>query len=158
MTSAAGVRRGLPRDLDAITALWLALTEHHASREPLFALRAGAAGEARRLLEAQLRDPAVVVFVHAGDTALDGLCIVRSDRAPPIHAETLRAEITDLYVSPDRRRRGIAGSLLAHALVWARARGIERIEARVSSRNPEGQAFWRAVGFGDFMDVLHRRL
>ena len=158
MSDAAGVRRGLSRDLDAITALWLALTEHHARRDPLFALRAGADSEARRLLEAQLRDPAVVFFVHAEGAMLDGLCIVRADRAPPIHTETARAEITDLYVSPGRRRRGIAGALLAQALAWTRARGIERIEARVSSQNPEGQAFWRAVGFGDFMDVLHRRL
>lgn len=158
MSAAAGVRRGHPRELDAIAALWIALTEHHARREPLYALRPGAEQEARRLIEAQLRDPATAFFVHPGDPALDGLCIVRIDRAPPIHAETERAEITDLYVAPSRRRRGIGRALLARACAWAGSRGARRVEARVSSRNPEGQAFWRAAGFDDFMAVLHRRL
>jgi GNAT superfamily N-acetyltransferase len=156
--AAVGVRRGHSRDLDAITALWIALSEHHARREPLFTLRLGADEEARRLLAAQLADPATAFFVHAEGASLDGLCIVRVDRAPPIHAETVRGEISDLYVAPARRRRGIGRTLLAQACDWARGRGVERLEARVSSRNPEGQAFWRAAGFGDFMDVLQRRL
>jgi hypothetical protein len=33
-----------------------------------------------------------------------------------------------------------------------------RVEVRVAARNAEGQAFWRALGFGDFVDVLDRRL
>ena len=52
----------------------------------------------------------------------------------------------------------VALALLEAGLAWARSRGTRRVEARVSSLNPAGQAFWRAAGFGDFMDVLHRRL
>jgi GNAT superfamily N-acetyltransferase len=144
-----GVRRALPRERDRVTALWIALTEHHARASPLFALRPGAEAEVRRLLEAQQRDPAVACLVHADGEALHGLCIVRVDRAPPIHAEVQRAEVTDLFVVPEQRRRGIARALLAEALAWARARGSERVEARVAAGNPEGQAFWRAAGFGE---------
>ena len=36
--------------------------------------------------------------------------------------------------------------------------GATRVEVRVAAYNDAGQAFWRAQGFGDFMDVLHRRL
>jgi ribosomal protein S18 acetylase RimI-like enzyme len=158
VTEAGGVRRGVRDDLDRVTALWIALTEHHARIEPLFALSGDVAAHARGLLLAQLRDPDAQVFVHGEGDALDGLCSVRIDRAPPVHVEVLRAEITDLFVDPAQRRRGIAEALLSAALAWARTRGIDRVEARVSARNQEGQAFWRAAGFGDFMDVLHRRL
>ena len=153
-----GVRRAEQADLDRIVALWLALTEHHARLEPLFTLRPDAASEAHRLVAAQLRDPDVACFVQAEEGSLTGLCIVRVDRAPPIHAELRRAEITDLFVAPAQRRNGVGRVLLGAALDWARARGIDRVEARVSSENRPGQAFWRASGFGDFMDVLHRRL
>lgn len=152
------IRRAGREDLPGVAALWLALCEHHARREPRFALRRGGEQEVRRLLEAQLRDPAVACFVWGEAAALEGLCIVRVERAPAILAEPGRAEITDLYVIPARRRQGLARELLARALDWARARGIEQVEVRVASANPEGQAFWRASGFGDFMDVLHRRL
>jgi ribosomal protein S18 acetylase RimI-like enzyme len=72
--------------------------------------------------------------------------------------ETMRAEITDLGVRGDARRRGIATALLETALDWVRASGATRIEVQVAHANAVGQAFWRARGFGDFMDVLDKRL
>ena len=79
-------------------------------------------------------------------------------RAPPIHAEVCRGEISDLFVVEALRRGGIGRALAEAAIDWAREHGAERIEVRVASDNQRGQAFWRASGFGAFMDVLHRRL
>ncbi|MEZ4291270.1 MAG: GNAT family N-acetyltransferase [Myxococcota bacterium] len=84
--------------------------------------------------------------------------IVRIDRAPPILEETERAEITDLGVRPEWRRRGMGRRLVEAAQAWVRDRGVARIEIQVASGNREGQAFWRAMGFADLMDVLHKRL
>ncbi len=152
------LRRASHGDLAAVSALWIELTRHHAALDPHFALRAGAEAEARRLLEAQIRDPHTAIFV-AGDGVLpDAFAIVSVRRAPPIHPETCRAEITDLYVAPARRRRGAGRALVRAATQWATARGAERVEVHVSPRNPDAQAFWRAQGYGAHMDVLHRRL
>jgi ribosomal protein S18 acetylase RimI-like enzyme len=162
------IRRAGPDDLAGVVALWIALTRDHARREPLFALAPGAEAQIRGLIAAQLRDPDTALFVAetGRDEAADagpasgpiGLCIVRVDRVPPIHAETRRAEITDLFVNERRRRSGVGGALVDHAFEWARRRGAPRIEVRVESGNDAGRAFWRARGFGHFMDVLHRRL
>lgn len=140
-----------------MSALWIELTLHHAALDPRFALRPGAEREARRLLEAQLRDLDTAIFV-AGDRAVEAFAIVRVCQALPIHPETCRAEITDLYVAPGRRRRGCGRALVAATTRWASEHGAERIEVHVSPRNPEAQAFWRAEGYGAHMDVLHRRL
>jgi len=152
------VRVAARRDLDRIAELWTALSEHHAGLEPLFALRTGAGGEIRRLLDAQLRDPDTAIFVAEGGGGLRGFCTVRVDRAPPIHAEVERAEITDIAVVAAARRQGVGRRLVGAALGWLRVRGIQRVEVRVAVRNREGQGFWRALGFGDLMDVLHRPL
>lgn len=152
------VRVASRRDLDRIAELWIALTEHHAGFEPLFVLRAGAGEEIRRLLDAQLRDPDTAIFVAEQDGALRGFCTVRVDRAPPIHSEQERAEITDIAVVAASRRRGVGRRLVGAAQGWLRARGIQRVEVRVAVRNREGQGFWRALGFADLMDVLHRQL
>jgi N-acetylglutamate synthase len=61
-------------------------------------------------------------------------------------------------VAPAARRRGIGRALAGAALAWAQAAGAARVEVRVAARNPGGQAFWRALGFADFVDVLDRRL
>lgn len=152
------IRSAQPRDLDRVAALWIALTGHHAAGEPLFALRPDAEPEIQRLLAATLRDPEAAIFLCERDGALLGFCTVRIDRAPPIQIETRRAEITDLLVRASDRRRGVGRALVERALGWVEERGVERCEVRVASRNAEGQHFWRSVGFGDWMDVLQRRL
>ena len=154
--AAAAVRRARAPDLNLLVELWLDLARHHQSLDPYFEMRPDARNVARRLLARELDDPDAAAWL-AGDPAT-GFCIVRVDHAPPIHREVERAEITDLGVHPSARRAGIGRALVEAASGWARERGIERLEARVLARNPEGQAFWRALGFGDFMDVLHRRL
>jgi GNAT superfamily N-acetyltransferase len=110
------------------------------------------------LLAATLRDPEAAIFVSERAGALLGFCTVRIDRAPPIQLEVRRAEITDLMVRENERRRGVGRGLVERALAWVEERGVERCEVRVASLNAEGQRFWRSIGFGDLMDVLHRRL
>ena len=93
--------------------------------------------------------------VRDGD--LPGMCIVRIDHAPPILQETTRAEITDLCVREGERRQGIGRRLVAAALAWVRAAEVGRTEVQVAVGNTEGQAFWRALGFTDLLQVLHYR-
>ena len=152
------VRPARMRDLDRVAALWSAITNHHAHLDPLFTMRPDAGGELRELLSALLRDRDAEILVYDADGDLPGMCIVRVDHAPPILQEVERAEITDLGVREDLRRRGIGHALVAEALRWVAAAGVHRVEVQVAHGNAEGQAFWRAEGFGDFMDVLHKRL
>jgi ribosomal protein S18 acetylase RimI-like enzyme len=154
----AQIRRADQRDLERLVALWIDLTEHHAGIDPLFELRAGAEDEVRRLLEAQLRDPETAVFVREESGRLAGFCSMRIAHALPIHQEVARAEITDVAVRQEQRRRGIGRGLVEAALAWLRERGVSRVEVRVAVGNPEGQRFWRALGFAPFVDVLHRRV
>ena len=155
---AGSVRAARVQDLDRVAALWAAITAHHAHLDPLFTMRRGAEGELRELLSATLRDRDSEILVYDLNGDLPGMCIVRIDRAPPILEEVERAEITDLGVRESLRRRGIGRALVAEALRWVEASGVQRIEVQVAHGNSEGQAFWRAAGFGDFMDVLHKRL
>lgn len=132
--------------------------EHHAARDPVFALRPDAVAEIRRWVGAILRDPNAAVFVWDSDTGPAGFCAVRIDRAPQILVETNRAEITDLLVRDGDRRRGVGQALVERALRWVVEQGVERCEVRVAARNAEGQGFWRSLDFGAWMDVLERRL
>lgn len=152
------VRTARMQDLDLVAALWSAITRHHEPLDPLFRMRPDAASELRELLASLQRDPDCEIFVwdEAGD--LPGMCIVRIDHAPPILEEVERAEISDLGVRRDHRRRGIAGALVERAMRWVEESGIRRVEIQVARGNVEGQAFWRAKGFVDLMDVLHKRL
>jgi len=158
----ARIRPGTPADFAQIVRHWSAITRHHEPIDPLFRQREDAEPWIRDLVGQMLRDPDTAVFVaefEEGEPGcLAGICVVRIDRAPPILEETVRAEVTDLGVAPELRRRGIGRSLAEAALAWVRERGVGRVEVRVAAGNPEGQAFWRALGFGELFHVLHRRL
>jgi len=153
---AAAIRRAGPADLEALVDLWLEVARHHQALDPYFALRPDAREPVRRMLSRELGDPDAAAWL-AGDPP-EGFCIAHIDRAPPIHRELERAEITDLGVRPAARRAGLGRRLVDTAGVWLRERGVGRVEVRVATRNREGQSFWRALGFGEFMDVLQRRL
>ncbi len=156
--SPVGVRLARLQDLDRVAALWTSITRHHERLDPVFRMRSDADGELRELLGAIQRDPDSAIFVYDDEGDLPGMCIVRVDHAPPIMVEQERAEITDLGVRGGERRRGIGSALVDAALAWVVESGVSRVEVQVARANPEGQAFWRARGFGDLMDVLHKRL
>jgi len=156
--AAPGVRPGGRRDVVAIVSLWSELIRHHARLDPQYRLADGAEATWRDHLVRLLRAPSAAVFVHEQDGAADGFAVVETARAAPIFSETVRAEITDLYVQPDARRRGTGRALVEASLAWAAEQGVGPVEVRVVAGNAEGQAFWRALGFADFVDVLQRRL
>jgi ribosomal protein S18 acetylase RimI-like enzyme len=155
---APSVRRAQARDVDALAELFAELLAHHDAIEPAFRVRADARERLPQLLARQLGDPDGAIFVGEDACGLVGFCSVRVERAAAALVETARAEIADLGVHALRRRRGVGRALVAAARAWVRSRGVERLEVRVAVRNPEGQAFWRALGFEGFVDVLHHRL
>ncbi len=155
---AGGLRRAEPRDRDALAGLFAELLGHHAALEPAFAVRADVRERLPGIVARLLRqsDAAVFVWEEAGDVA--GFCSVCVTRAPDAMVEASRAEIEELGVRSDRRRTGIGRVLVDAACAWAKSRGAARIEVRVAVRNAEGQAFWRALGYGGFVEILHRQL
>ncbi len=153
-----GARRADPGDLERLLPLWRDLIDHHADRDPAFATDSGAAPALRQAASAALRDADAAIFVWDAGGVLGGFCAARVAPAPRGVRERARAEISEIAVQDGLRRRGVGRALALAALDWAAARGAVRAEVRVSARNQEGQGFWRALGFGDFVDVLERRL
>lgn len=152
------VRTAQRSDLPALASLWAALLESHAALDPVFALRAGAPAALEAELRRAFEDADTALFVAEADGRVSGFCAAHVERSPALARESCRAEITELVVEPAARRRGSGRALADAALAWARSRGVERVEVRVAARNEAGQAFWRRLGFGAFVDVLDRRL
>ena len=155
---AVAIRPAAARDVPRVAALWSAIHAHHAPLDPQFRVRRDVERALAALVEDELREADAAVFVGETGPEVVGFCAVRLRAAPALLAEAGRAEITELYVRDADRRRGIGRALADAALGWVRGRRIDRVEVRVAARNAEGQAFWRALGFGDLMDVLQLRL
>jgi ribosomal protein S18 acetylase RimI-like enzyme len=68
------------------------------------------------------------------------------------------AELTDLFVAAGFRRRGVARALMAHVERLARQGGADELVLLTGFDNAEAQAFYRALGYGDYALAMRRRL
>jgi ribosomal protein S18 acetylase RimI-like enzyme len=69
-----------------------------------------------------------------------------------------RGLVTDMYVAPEGRRRGIAQALLGTAEQHVASRGIDWLQICVSPDNKPANALYKKAGFRDYELVLEKRL
>lgn len=79
-----------------------------------------------------------------------GSCLVA---VATFHAVADTCDLDRIMVTPQQRRRGLAGALLDDGLGWARSQGCTRILLEVRDDNTTAQQLYRSRGF----DVLSRR-
>lgn len=158
MSDALSVTRATPDGLPRIAPLWRALVTQQAQLHEAYAVARGAETAWQHALGRRMREERAAIFVGTRAGEPEGFVSVERADAPAPLAEVGRAELTELFVAPAARRAGLGRALVESALGWVRAQRIVRVEVRVASANAEGQAFWRALGWGDFVDVLERRL
>jgi len=135
------IRRARPSDADPLAAL---LARFFAEED-----FAASAAEIRARADVFLAEAANAAFLAVEDGTPVGAATVTTG----FGFETgRRAEIEDLYVLPDRRRRGVARGLIEAALAWCRERECTGVEVVVA---PEGDArhglgaWYRGLGFAD---------
>jgi ribosomal protein S18 acetylase RimI-like enzyme len=68
------------------------------------------------------------------------------------------AELTELYVEPAYRRRGVARALLAHAERLARERGAAELMIMTSRDNAAALALYQALGYASYAVALNRKI
>ena len=148
MTNEVTIRRVRRRDEPAISRLWEALSEYHVALDDRMPVPApGAAGRyAARLIERR-NDPYTRAFVaEVGREVVGYVLGAVVDLHPDLFEHVESGYIADIYVAPAYRRRGIARQLFGAITGWFRQQGVQHIEWQVAAANPEGVAFWEAVG------------
>lgn len=147
------VRAARPGDIDAIAHKWEALVEHHrvldADLPP--ATPQGADRYARRLLD-QLDNPTARVLVAVCNGEVVGYVLgMVVDLAPDMFAQEASGFLADIYVDATVRRNGIGRMLVTALMDWFRDKGLRYFEWHTAVQNPDGIAFWRALGGREVM-------
>lgn len=94
------------------------------------------------------RHPGALVVASVGSAAIGELEIAPRQYAYG-HTSTIPyAEIIELMVVPEYRRRGVARNLVRLALSWAHEHGFERVAVESSAKpGTPGRPFYEAFGF-----------
>lgn len=70
----------------------------------------------------------------------------------------LVGDLSDLWVEPEFRGRGVARALVAEAEARLRATGIARVEVSALPTNADALALYRRLGYADCLVTLERDL
>ncbi len=109
---------------------------------------------AARRMEA-LKATETILLAFMGGAAV-GLCSVRV--VPFLSEDRPYAEVTELFVRPEQRRRGIARALMARAEAVALLKGATDVFLMTGFKNATAQAFYRATGYGDYALAMRKKL
>jgi GNAT superfamily N-acetyltransferase len=147
------IRQALPSDIPEIVALWQALQATNAAYEPRLAPNNRAADWFADYLQGQLDNGDSAIYVAAAENAIVGYIFGQTLRRPTLNSGDC-GYIADVCVVDSRRGEGIGRSLFMIMRDWFHARGLRAIEVQTVRANPASQAFWRKMGFADFLRTL----
>jgi len=127
------VRRATPEDLDAVRALWEALYAECPEPEHRRKEWTDVEADVRRALDEH------VALVAEERGAAVAFVLAHERRAGVGY-------VSDLYVRPDSRRRGLGRDLLEGAVQGV---GCPLLELDVAAENTAARGFYQRLGFGE---------
>lgn len=142
------------RDYDAYFALMREYMRELDEYDPAGA-ESDADFERRRARTLDDMEDRELLWIEA-DGVRAGLLMVRSDPRWLKPEETV-ASISEFYVLPAFRRRGVGTAAVEALLAEHRARGTAEMQADILRDNEPAIAFWARMGFGTQMLLTTRR-
>jgi ribosomal protein S18 acetylase RimI-like enzyme len=151
------VRRGRIEDLGQLVPLWREMWDAHTPLDPRFTATPAADFAMERWLETHLSSERSAVFVaEESEGSLSGYVLGMVLENPPVVPWPFYGHVSEIAVR--KRRLGIGTRLLEALHGWFRERQAPYAEVNVAVRNPAARAFWRARGYGEFLERLRREL
>jgi GNAT superfamily N-acetyltransferase len=90
-----------------------------------------------------------------GKRLLGHVCVQLFEKIPnPVNEPELHAYMTNFYVVPEVRQRGLGKKLLNKALLWCRGQGVDAV---ILWATPESRSLYRRCGFIESADVFEAR-
>jgi GNAT superfamily N-acetyltransferase len=152
------VREAVPRDLEAVVALRLALLREHPEHPVYGRLRADVTARARELFAAQLRSPMESIFLAESGGEVAGILRCVESIGSPLLEPARYAYVSSVYVRPELRRRGVLRALIRAAERWCRPRGLEQMRLHNVAGSAMAEAAWSSLGFAVVEQVRVRDL
>jgi ribosomal protein S18 acetylase RimI-like enzyme len=148
------IRPAQPDDLDALADLWIELGDFHTPLHPRFALAEHARKGWKEFVSLRMVEGDWQIFLAEVDGIVVGFISGTVQFNPDIFQQTQFGHIMDIIVTAAHRRSGIGEQLVRAMFAWFQARGISVVDLNVAAANPAGQAFWRKLGFEDWLNRL----
>lgn len=147
-------RRG---DVPSLLMLWGAMMDEHVKLDPRLAIHADAREHQSRAFSSWIEDPARTVLVaEEANHLVVGYAAGNIVPGNGIQAPARIGQVTDCFVAPRRRRRGIGRRLVSRLLDVLSERGADVVRLQVSALNATSESFWASQGWERLEEILER--
>lgn len=151
------VRPARKEDIDQISDLVLRLKKLNEEFDPLYTVRQEAPEIVRKYISDSINREDIIVLVAESSGRVVG--VIRAEIRSRIFYEPLIAGvITDLYVLPSFRRRGVGEALISSLTKILKARGIRLVSAEFPPMNKIAVEFYTNLGFKPLLYVFFKEL
>jgi len=157
---AIAYRMGRAADLERLLPLVEAYARETHAALPLYPLRADFMEQVRAGVAQTLEHPAGCVMLAEAETPggaatdLAGYAIGMLQEPPGIFRPEPYVFLSDLYVRPEYRRRGIGTALVERVRGWGWIKGVRRFSLVLPVDSP-AQALFARLGFIPIQTMLH---
>ena len=145
-------RRG---DIPSLLLLWTAMMQENSRNDPRLALHPHAREHLANLFAMRLQDADRVLIVAEEDQRLAvGYAGGKVRPGTGWHHPQRVGEITDCFVVPPRRRRGIGRRMVGRLSDMLYELNVDTVRVQVASCNPGSLTFWRSIGWELLEQIL----
>jgi GNAT superfamily N-acetyltransferase len=151
-------RQAKPTDLKALLPLVEAFAREQETQMPVNTLTDNFMEFARSGIAQAVEYPAGCVMVaedvEGGKAEMVGYAVGMVQEPPPIFEPEMYVFISDLYVKPEYRRRGIGTALIERVRGWGWIKGIGRLSLVLPHGSPY-QRLYEKLGFKPIQTMLY---
>lgn len=148
------IRPARSADIPALAVLWYEKRVIQSQSDRRFRVQSQGVKDWSAALESWLADPGCYVLVAQGEDELFGYIIGWVQPNPPGIVPDKVGAVTELVVGAHSYQNGLGRVLLQPLREWFQQQGINQMVAYVHHRQPIEQAFWRALGATEWIDLM----
>jgi ribosomal protein S18 acetylase RimI-like enzyme len=143
------IRTAVRDDLESVDRFYRLLGDHHAELLPEVFRKVTGPQRPEDYTTTYLdSDDADYLLAELGGEIVGFVSVRRASHPDiPLFQPLDYVQISDAWVDPNHRGRGVGKTLFEAATRWAQARGLTRVRCTVWSANEAAQAFYLGLGF-----------
>ncbi len=145
------VRKATKNDIESIVMLNKELADMHHNIDRIYKEGQAVATSFKKYLESIIDKENVLVIVAELDDKVVGYMIGVIEQQRPFLNLKKAGRISDAYVDENYRNRGIGKAMFEELKSWFKKNGINFLTLSVDVRNKDGYAFWKKMGFEEWM-------
>ncbi|HIJ16991.1 MAG TPA: GNAT family N-acetyltransferase [Thermoplasmata archaeon] len=145
------IREARIGDLGDVIDLWEMMIEHHTRLSPHFTLSEDGKEKYSKYLARKFSEKSTKLLVAVQNGRMVGFMLCLLAPNAPVFKERTIGVVSDVYVRPEYRKRGVTKEMLKVALRWFHRNKVTTVQLNVAAANLEARSAWGQLGFKPHM-------